>query len=126
MTANVSFYIKAGLPFGKTVVMALPPTRDWWLELTDFEVQAQIREGKSETTPLIIDLNPYLKVTKNDVNTFRIDLDMTGEDTRAISKEGRYDVLISDVGATDARAIKLMKGALYIEPVITSSTEVTP
>ena len=126
MAQTVNFYIKAGLPFERMLVVDLPPNRDWWLTLADFEVRSQIREGDSNKTKLVLDLTPYLTVVMIDSNTVQIDLVMTGAATRLIPKPGKFDMLMTDSGIVDVRGAKLLKGSVYLESVITSAAEETP
>lgn len=53
-----------------------------------------------------------------DGNDIVISLALTGEDTREL-QSGFYDVFISDVGPTDARAIRILHGLFKVTPATT-------
>lgn len=120
MADDVNFDITAGLPFSKLVVVSFPPDRDWWLTLPEFEVLMQIREKEDRQSKLILDLAEYLTVTLADANTVFALLNMTGHDTRFITKSGYYDLVISDAGLVDARAYIMIKGRVLRDSTITA------
>ena len=124
MAKQVPLHITAGLPFAKTVVATLPTGRSWWTESTDFEVLSQIREAADYTSPLLLDLKQFLTVTFDDVDEITIELEMTGAETRRLTKAGHYDMLISDTLAVDGRAIRVVSGPVHRDVVVTSDTEV--
>lgn len=124
MAKKVPFHITSGLPFSKIVVAALPSGRDWWLDEADFEVLSQIREGDDYTSPLLLDLKQFITVTFDGVDDVTIEIDMTAADTRRLTKSGYYDILISDVLATDDRAIRVLSGQVFRDAVVTSDTEI--
>jgi hypothetical protein len=123
MSSNVNFHIKAGLPFKKTIVVNLPTGRDWWLASEDFEVRFQIREGKSESSALIIDMLQFCTIEFEAPDKITVFLVMTGADTRLITKSGYYDIIVSDVLTVDARAYSLVKGAVTMSNLISAATE---
>lgn len=124
MAKQVPFHIKSGIPFGKTIVVALPAGRDWWTSINDFEVLSQIRESVEYTSPLLLDIRQYMTVSFDGVNTISIDLAIPGSDTRKLTKDGYYDVLMSDVLAVDELAFPILSGPVFRSSVVTSDTEV--
>lgn len=122
MSQQVPFHITSGLPFGKTIEVTLPSSRDWWLQANDFEVLSQIREADDPESPLILDLAQFMAVNLN-VHVVTIDLTLSGADTRKITRSGHYDIVMSDVLSTDARATKILEGVVYRDAVLTADTE---
>ena len=120
MTKSVTFSITAGLPFSKTCIITLPTGRSWWLQRQNFEVRAQIREKPDTASGLILDLLDYITFTYAN-NVITVYLQMSGEDTRKITRSGFYDLVVSDVGTTDARAYKIIEGPARITPLVTSA-----
>lgn len=123
MAKNMRFYITAGLPFLKSIVATLPQGRTWWVNRSDFEVLCQIREAADESSPLILDLVQYLTVSFDDADRVTIDLLMAGEETRNVTKSGYYDVILSDVGTRDARAVVLLEGPIKRKVLVTAAME---
>lgn len=121
-----SLVITSGLPYAKEIVITLPVGRTWWTQLSDFEVLMQLREEKRRDSTLVKDLTQYLTVTMDDANTVSVQFSMTGADTRALDRGGFYDVLISDVGTTDARAYILLFGTVKRMITITAETVGAP
>lgn len=126
MHTLVPLRITAGLPFAKTITANLPVGRNWWLNLTDFEVLCQIREKDESNSPLVLDLLPYLTPSMPDLNTISIALVMTGADTMLLLKKGYYDMIVSDVSNEDARAYVILKGPVKRYTTITNAGVVTP
>lgn len=123
-TQQVPFHIKSGLPFAKTVTVTLPNGRAWWTSDSQFEVLCQIREAADVDSPLVLDLAQFLTVSlAGDVVT--IELVMNGADTRLVTKDGDYDMLISDDFAVDARGYSLIEGPVHRTTTITAGTEET-
>jgi hypothetical protein len=115
--------ITAGIPYGKLVTVTLPSGRVWWTSGSQFEVLFQLREGPDVNSALISDLRQYLTVTYTGPNTVSIAFDMTGEDTRTLTKSGYYDMIISDVGVVDNRAFIVLSGVVYLTSTVTDSVE---
>ena len=120
MTKSVTFSITAGLPFSKTFIITLPTGRSWWLQRQNFEVRAQIREKPDTSSTLILDLIDYINVTYAS-NVITVYLQMSGEDTRKLTRSGFYDLIVSDVGTTDQRAYKIVEGPARVSPLVTSA-----
>jgi len=118
--------ITSGLPFAKEINISLPVDRTWWLELIDFEILMQIREEKSRSSTLVMDMADFLTITKLDANNFRTNIRMNGSDTRTLLRGGFYDIIMSDPGTTDGRAYVILKGPVKRLTVITAETEDAP
>lgn len=124
MAKQVPFHIKSGLPFEKTIIVTLPTVRDWWTNINDFEVLSQIRESVDFTSPLLLDIRQYMTVTFDGADEIQIDLAIPGSDTRLLTRDGYYDVLMSDVLAVDDRAFPILSGPVFRSSVVTSDTQV--
>lgn len=121
MSTPTAFNLKAGVPYSRR--LRITDGTLVWASLDDFEVRWQVRTGTSDKYPLVFDVTPFLTVSLDDSDIV-IDLAMTGADTRA-AKSGYYDVLVSDVGTVDARALPpIAYGRFDVEPVITSAADV--
>lgn len=117
MAENVDLKMKAGIPYRRLVTLV--DGKDDWGTLGACEVRCQVRAGIEEATTLRWDLTPHL--TKSYVgNDIEIVLSLTGAETR-LGKHGYYDMIISDSGVTDAKAIPLVFGQVEIEPTTTSA-----
>ena len=122
MSKQVPFYITSGLPFEKQVIVTLPVGRDWWTNISQFEVLSQARDGVDQLAPLIVDLAQHMDVIFTAPNTVTIDLFMTGAQTRLVTKSGNYDIIISNPLPSDERAIKVLDGPVYRTSLVTSDT----
>jgi len=129
MPQQVPFHITAGLPFGKAIEVTLPTVasgRDWWTAANQFEVLSQIRIADDPTSPLLLDLTQFIDFSfTNFPDTFTITLSLTGADTRLLTQSGYYDIVVSDILTTDARAYKILEGVVYYDSVLTADVEAT-
>lgn len=114
---SVRFSVKAGLPFGRRV--RVTDGKNIWDNVDDFEARMQIREEESSTSHLKYDFTPHL-VKSFDGNDIVIDWNLTGAQTRDL-KFGYFDLVVSDVGATDARAIHVIHGYLSLDSITTTA-----
>lgn len=114
---STTLTVQAGEPYSRRI--RVTDGTDIWPDLDDFEVRCQVRSGTSERYSLLDDLTPFL-TPDIDGDDIVIDLAMTGADTRA-AKSGYYDLILSDIGETDVRAIRILDGRFEVEPVITSA-----
>lgn len=121
--ATTTWTITSGLPFSKELSVTLPSGRSWWTNLTQFEVLFQIREGKARETPLVKDLAEFLNVSMINANQFKIDFIMTGSNTRDLTRGGYFDIIMSDVGTTDARAFVILNGIVKRLSTVTAELE---
>jgi len=117
--------ITAGLPFKRVIVVTLPTGRNWWTVLTDFEVRMQCREAAAETAPLVFNFTPFLTVTFSGLDQVYITLVMTGADTRTLTEGGYFDVIMSDVGVTDARGYTIATGSVRRRVLVTKKDGTT-
>ena len=127
----VDLRMRAGLPYGRRFRMQ--DGKNTWANLADFEVRCQVRQGKTDDSLFLFNLTPYL-TPSYDVNDIVVDLVMTGADTREarsailllteVAAVGNYDLIISDVGVEDARAIPLASGKVKIDTLVTAAADV--
>lgn len=120
MTSYVRFNITSGLPFSKVINITFPTGRTWWTNTSQFELLFQIREHSKKNSPLILDMRQFLTVSFINADLLRISLSMTGANTRLVTKSGYYDLIISDVGVTDARAYVVIKGNVTQKSLVTA------
>jgi hypothetical protein len=116
--SDITLTVQAGEPFAQQI--RIRDGQNVWASLGDFEVRAQVRQYRSTTSDLVVDLTPFLTVSL-DANDILITLSLTGAETRAI-RGGQYDVIVSDIGTTDARAVVLIYGTVEVSPVVTSAS----
>jgi hypothetical protein len=114
--SSVQLDVKAGLPFSRRV--RIVNGKHIWAELEDFEARMHIRVSEDSGSRLKYDFTPHL-VTSFDNDDIIISWYLTGAQTRLL-KIGYYDLIISDPGNTDAKAIQVLHGYLTLHPVITS------
>lgn len=115
---TVLLAVTRGVPFARTV--RITGGTSIWATLDDFEVRAQVRAGRSELDALVADLGPYLSVSLDGADILIV-LALSGAETRALAAGGFYDILLSDVGTTDARALKVLAGQLTVNPTVTAA-----
>lgn len=126
MSTKVPMRITAGLPFKRVIVVTLPGDRDWWTNRSDFEVVFQIRTAPRNTAPLILDATKHLTVTYSTGNSVTIEINMSGSDTRRLTKSGYYDILMSDTNSSDGRAFVIVHGVMRVQSTVsTESRNVT-
>lgn len=120
MATRATFNITQGLPFSKVINITLPTGRTWWTNVNNLEIRMQIRETPKKTSPLILNMSPYMTYSFIDADLLRVILTMTGNDTRNLTKSGYYDIIASDTGVTDARAYVILKGSVKQRVLITA------
>jgi len=119
VTTSIRWDIKSGLPFAKSLLVTLPTGRSWWTSVSDFELSFQVREDPDKASNLITDLKTTLTPTFMDADNLRVNVGMTGADTRSITESGWFDIIISDSGITNARGFPLIdKGYIRRTSVI--------
>lgn len=116
MATPVPLEITGGLPYRRN--FRITDGKDIWPALEDFELRGQVRQKDKATAPLVLNLTPYLSGAF-DANDIVVTLAMTGQQTRLLNK-GFYDILISDPGVEDARALRVSEGPLVYDQVLTS------
>jgi hypothetical protein len=109
--------ITGGLPYNRRIRVknaALTwPTED------DFEVRSEIRVGPSSDSRLKASLVEYITPSVED-DDILLDLNLTGSVTRTLPG-GYYDIIVSDAGSMDNRAIRVLGGKLTIKPLVTGA-----
>lgn len=111
--------ITAGLPYNRKI--RVTNGVNVWPTLEDFEVRCQVRVAANKNSTLKSTLSSYFTSSIED-NDIVIELNMTGSETREILG-GYYDVIISDVGPVDARALPLLKGQVRVTPLVTEASD---
>lgn len=67
---------------------------------------------------LILDLRPYLTAVNVGADTV-VTLAVPGSVTRGLNAGGRYDVFVSEPGAAQAKALRVMRGAVNLDESVT-------
>lgn len=113
----VDLEMTAGLPYNRRF-RVVGGAAIWDAE-EKFEVRSHIRQRKTQDSQLLKDLSPYFSssVVEGDI---LIDLSLTGEQTRGFVK-GYYDIVISDVGTVDARALTISSGKVKVGTTVTAA-----
>lgn len=109
--------ITAGLPYNRRI--RVKDAAVTWPTVEDFEVRSDVRVGPSSNSTLKAVLTPYIS-TSVDGQDLVLDLNLSGTETRALSG-GYYDIVVSDPGETDNRAIVVLGGKLTIKPLVTGA-----
>jgi hypothetical protein len=119
-----TLHITSGLPYGRTIEVVLPNGRDWWTAGDEFEILSQIRQGPDDVSTLVLDLAQFMTMTFASPDTITIDFQMTGADTRLVTRSGYYDFVLSDKLSIDNRAYIILNGPVSRTTTITAGTEV--
>ncbi len=115
--------IESGIPSNMEFITTLPADRSWWLAREDFEILMQMRDAPNGKGNLILDLTKYLTVEMTGPHTLLTTFKMAGQHTRLICRSGYYDVVMSDVGGLDDRAVVLLRGPVRHKSTVTSEKE---
>jgi len=116
----VDLVMTAGLPYNRRVRVL--NAKNVWGESSLFEVRSQIRASRLSTSELLYDLGFHLVSTYDGIDIL-IELSLTGDQTRKLPKKGFYDMVISDVGKEDARAVPVLFGKVKVGSLITSAND---
>lgn len=116
MAGSTRFDVKAGLPFARRV--RITDGKNIWTDEGDFEARMQIRAVDRADGALRFDFTPFLSQSI-DANDILIEWNLSGSQTREL-KEGYYDLMISDVGEIDTKAIRVLYGYVNVIPAMTS------
>lgn len=116
MAEPQTFNVRAGLPFSKRIVITDGVTL--WGTVEAFEARMQIRVEPDYLSSLKYDFTPHL-VKAIEANNIVISWDLTGEETRSV-KSGFFDLLLSDPGEVDTRAVLVLEGRINVRPVVTT------
>ena len=104
-----------GLPYSRRI--RVKKAAITWPTTNDFEVRSQVRVSASKSATLKATLTPYISASV-DGEDIVLDLHMNGGSTRTLSG-GYYDIVLSDKGSMDSRAIRVLGGKLTIQPLVT-------
>lgn len=107
--------ITKGLPFSR--VIRVTGGKNVWPELDDFEIRSELREKQLPTSQFIMALHVFMTAeygTGDEADDILIHWEMTGADTRSIPSKGKFDIILSDPGVTDARAIPVVSGSIAL------------
>lgn len=115
MTTN--FTITKGLPFAR--VVRVTDGKNVWPQLVDFEVRSHLRAKPNTDSTLIAVLHTYMAVSF-DANDILISWSMTGAQTDSLAAKGSYDIVISDPGGDDARAVLVLEGTITLKTITTA------
>ena len=92
-----------------------------WPAAVGCEARAQARKWAGG--PLLADLGPWLTLSAQG-DDIVVDLDMPGHATRAMpTRAGVYDLVLSDKGDTDSRALSV-SGTIRVAPAVTTADAV--
>jgi hypothetical protein len=118
---SVPLKCRAGIPYRRR--FRLVDGAAIWSTVESFEVRSQIRDKKDSSSELLGSLTPYLTkfIEGNDIV---VQLEMTGAQTRTLPKKGYYDIIISDPGVEDDRAIPISSGRITVRSLITEAADV--
>lgn len=117
MAEPIRFEVTAGLPFSRRVRVV--DGKNIWVNLEDFEARMQIRVEENPLSTLKFDFTEYLEKSY-EANDIIIEWHLSGAQTREL-KYGYYDLILSDVGVDDVRAIKILYGYLRVLSTITTA-----
>lgn len=112
--------ITAGLPFAKSY--RIVEGAQVWPGLDNFEVRSHVRQQKRPDSLLLFDLTPHIEATL-DGDDILIKIEMTGAETRTV-KAGKYDIVVSDDGPEDARALVVDSGTVRVGVITTGASDV--
>lgn len=118
MSTSIRWRVKPGLPFGKSLIVALPTGRDWWTDLSDFQTPFQVREEASKESNLIADFGSTLAVTFMNADTVRIIVDMDGAHSRLLTESGFFDIIMSSTGLTNEIGFAVIEGFMQKMPIV--------
>ena len=114
-------------PVNLSIVGGLPYKRKFrllngtavWPTLANFELRSQLRKQASVDADLLLNFADYMTPTIEGADIV-ITLTMTGAQTRSLPATGYYDIILSDPGEDDAKAVCVVPASK-----ITKSTLVT-
>lgn len=107
--------ITGGLPYNRLIRVKNAALT--WPEEEDFEVRSQIRVSPSPKATLKGALTPF--ITKSiEGDDIVLEMNLTGAQT-SVLPGGYYDIVISDVGSTDSRGIRVLKGKITVDHTVT-------
>lgn len=118
----VDLEMTAGLPYTRRV--RVTGAALVWPDTDSFEVRSQFRAGKTPDTALIADLGQFL-TSSVQAGDIVIDIALSGADTRALlpNLKGYYDIVISDPGIEDLRALPILSGRVKLGTLVTGASD---
>lgn len=116
---QVDLELTSGLPYSR--VVRVTGGTSIWPTLGDFEVRSQIRSGPSEDSTLLGSLMPYITPSIDGLDIL-VTIDMTGAETYNVPT-GYYDIVLSDIGTTDVRAIPVLSGKVKVGSLTTAASD---
>lgn len=119
MSDPVLLEITAGLPYRRRI--RVTNGTSLWANLVDFEVRSQLREGKTISSTLLLDLAQFITKSLDGADIVLV-LAMTGAETRTLS-DGYFDIILSDPGIEDENAIPALTGKVKIGTLITAASD---
>lgn len=87
--------------------------------LSQLEVKSQVRVAPDMDSTLRYTLTPHITPSIDGADIV-LDLALTGQDTR-LMPSGYYDIILSDPGAVDLRAIRVLGGKIKVHPLVTGA-----
>lgn len=112
---DVDLNVTGGLPYARRI--RIRDGTKVWPSVDDFEVRSEVRSSNKYSSRLKFTLSPYI-TSSIDGSDIVLDLRMTGSETRQLYG-GFYDMIVSDKGGADVRAIRILKGRLLVEHLVT-------
>ena len=118
--SSVELAMTAGLPYRRRI--RVTGATSMWPTLDDFEVRSQIRAGRDVNSQFLHDLGQYItpSIEGDDII---LTLELTGAQTRLLPVKGNYDVIISDPGVDDAKALPALSGKIKVGQLITGPAD---
>lgn len=123
---NNELTMTSGRPLSQ--VIRVVDAKNIWPTVEELEVRAQLRTGKSTSDALIANLHDYMTWVF-DVDDLVISWTMTGEETRDLYaltwgyfKTGYFNVIVSDIGTVDGRALVVPTVSLKAVPTTTTAS----
>lgn len=107
----------AGLPYG--IRFTVPGRAAVWPTRESFEIRSDIRVGKTEATPLAGRLVDYITAVVEGPDII-VTVRLSGAQTRVVAK-GYYDIVLSDPGVEDERALCIAHGKVKVDYLRTAA-----
>ena len=114
----VELAMTAGLPYKRRFVVV--GGASVWATVGQFEVRSQMRAGRDVNSEFLYDLAQHITPSVVGADIV-LDLSLTGAQTRGVPAKGNYDIIVSDPGVTDARAIPVVNGKVKVGQLVTAA-----
>jgi len=112
---EVNLNITKGLPYSRRI--RVTDGKLTWPTLDELEVKSDVRVSAVSTGTLKGSLAAFI-TPSFEGNDLILELRMSGKDTRTFSG-GFYDIVVSDKGTDDIRAIRVLKGRVEMDRLVT-------